>query len=565
MLKSLSVRAKLAAVAFVASIGAAALAGFNLYAAQANSQALKGVYESNAQALVQLQKVGAILREVRFRVAGVLLELLPIPGSLNHLVEARKEMDAVWASVATADAAGSEEETQLMARMRQGWPTVQATLAKIEDAYREKETSRLREILESEWPAVISGFGKPLDQILPLKEAAGRTAYEQSSGMNRPLNVASVALAGTLVLLIVGVVAWVMRSITGSLHEAVGAARRVADGDLVTPVAADRTDEMGRLLQALAEMQESLRRIVGDVRSSAHGVSHSSAAIARGNEDLSARTEEQATSLEETASSMEELTATVRQTAINARQATELAAGASAVATRGGELMGQVVETMGTITDSSRKIGDIVGVIDSIAFQTNILALNAAVEAARAGEQGRGFAVVAAEVRTLAQRSAAAAREIKTLIEASVNRVTHGGKLVGEAGATMGEIVASVKRVTDIIGEIADASAEQSGGIEQVNRAVTQMDQATQHNAALVEHASHATESLQEQAARLARAVAVFRIGNDDQKVELPSARSTPAPAAVQAPAPARALPGTDKARQVPKVEETADGDWREF
>ena len=515
MLKNLSVRAKLAAIALVAAVGALGLAGFNLYAAQESSRALKGVYESNVQTLVQLQKVGATLREVRFRVAGVLLEMLPVPGSLNHLVEVRKELEAGWKMALATGASGSTDELRLMNELRGGWGTVQSTLDQIQKAYEAKDSARLRDILESEWPAVITAFTKPLDQLLPLKEAAGRAAYESSSGINRPLNVASVALAITLVLLISLVVMWVMRSITGALGEAVDAARRVADGDLVTPVVARRRDEMGRVLVALGHMQDSLRNIVGEVRSAAQGVSHSTAALARGNEDLSRRTEEQAASLEETASSMEQLTATVRQNAINARQANELAAGASGVAVRGGEIMGQVVATMGTITSSSRRISDIVGVIDAIAFQTNILALNAAVEAARAGEQGRGFAVVAAEVRMLAQRSAAAAREIKTLIETSVVDVQKGGRLVDEAGATMGEIVASVKRVTEIIGEIALASEEQSGGIEQVNRAVTQMDQATQHNAALVQHASHATGSLQDEAGRLGQAVAVFRLGDD--------------------------------------------------
>src|SRR5262249_24782741 len=318
-----------------------------------------------------------------------------------------------------------------------------------------------------------------------------------------------------LIVLIAGVVLWVMRSIASSLGEAVEVARRVASGDLDTPITVDRHDEMGRLLQALATMQAELRRGVGDVRVSALGVSAASAEMARGTADLARRTEEQASSLEETASSMEELTGTVTQNAHNARQANELAAAASGVAQRGGDVMGQVVETMEAITGSAHKIADIVGVIDSIAFQTNILALNAAVEAARGGEQGRGFAVVAAEVRSLAQRSAGAAREIKGLIDDSVGKVESGGRLVGEAGATMAELVTSVERVTRIMADIASASEEQSSGIDQVNRAISQMDQTPQRNSALVEEASSATESLEEQAARLAEAVAVFRLGED--------------------------------------------------
>ncbi|HET9577629.1 MAG TPA: methyl-accepting chemotaxis protein [Usitatibacter sp.] len=560
MFSHLSVRAKLTAVALVAAVGAIALAAFNLYAARANSEALKSVYESNVHTLVQLQKIGATLREVRFRVAGVLLDVMPVQGSLNHVTEARKELEAEWTTVLASEVAGSDEERRLMEQLRGGWPTVLATLGKIEQAYVAKDNDLLRDVLDTEWAAVITKFGKPLDQLLPLKEAAGRAAYERSSGMNRPLNVASVALAGVLTVLILMVVVWVMRSITSSLDDAVAIARRVADGDLDIAIAADRHDEMGKLLRALAEMQSSLRRVVGDVRSSAHGVASASAEIARGNAQLSQRTEEQASSLEETASSMEELTGTVKENARSARQANELAAGASNVARRGGEVMGQVVDTMAAITTSSKKIGDIIGVIDGIAFQTNILALNAAVEAARAGEHGRGFAVVAAEVRALAQRSAAAAREIKTLIDDSVEKVGSGGRLVGAAGKTMDELVASVQRVSEIMAGIASASEQQSSGIAQVNGAVAQMDAATQQNGALVQEASAATRSLERQAARLAQAVAVFRLG--DEAASTPAGTrddSVPEAAELIVRAAARHAPAAQRA---PALETE---DWREF
>jgi len=513
MLANLSVRSKLAAVAVVAAAGAIALAGFNLYAARASSQALKSVYESNVHTLVHLQKVGALLREVRFRAAGVLLDIMPVQGSLNHVREARKELEQDWALVLSSDSSSSEDERRLMGQMREGWSAVESTLGSIEKAYVAKDNDKLRDALETDWARVIATYSKPLDQLLPLKEAAGKAAYERTAGMNTPLNTASIALAVTLALLILGVVTWVMRSITRSLDDAVHVARQVADGDLATPINADRRDEMGRLLQALAAMQGSLRRVVGGVRASAIGVSRASADIARGNAQLAQRTEEQASSLEETASSIEELTGTVRLNAQNAQHANELAAGASRVAERGGEVMGQVVQTMEAITASSRRIADIIGVIDGIAFQTNILALNAAVEAARAGEQGRGFAVVAAEVRSLAQRSAEAAREIKALIADSVGKVESGGRLVDEAGRTMGEIVDGVQRVTAIMAEISAASEEQSSGIEQVNRAIAQMDQATQQNASLVGEASNATRMLEQDAARLAEAVAVFELG----------------------------------------------------
>jgi methyl-accepting chemotaxis protein len=271
-------------------------------------------------------------------------------------------------------------------------------------------------------------------------------------------------------------------------------------------------DEPGRLLHALDEMSQGLVRIVTEVRQGTDAIATASGEIASGNLDLSSRTEQQASSLEETASSMEELTSTVKQNAENARQANQLAASASDVAQRGGAVVSDVVETMASIDASSRKIVDIIGVIDGIAFQTNILALNAAVEAARAGEQGRGFAVVASEVRNLAQRSASAAKEIKALIDDSVGKVAAGSRLVGQAGSTMDEVVASIRRLTDIVAEISHASSEQTHGIEQINDAITQMDHVTQQNAALVEQAAAAADAMQGQAARLARAVSTFKL-----------------------------------------------------
>jgi methyl-accepting chemotaxis protein len=328
---------------------------------------------------------------------------------------------------------------------------------------------------------------------------------------------------------------WITRSITNPLKQAVLVAQKVAAGDLTSDIEVRTQDETGQLLQALKDMNTSLTGIVGQVRQGTDTIATASSQIAAGNMDLSSRTEQQASSLEETAASMEELTSTVKQNADNARQANQLAASASGVAVKGGHVVSQVVQTMGAINTSSRKIVDIIGVIDGIAFQTNILALNAAVEAARAGEQGRGFAVVAAEVRNLAQRSAAAAKEIKTLIGDSVDKVEEGSKQVAEAGRTMDEIVDSVKRVTDIMAEITAASQEQTQGIEQINQAITQMDQVTQQNAALVEEAAAAAQSLQEQAAGLSQVVSVFQLDDRQQHDETPSRRTA---ASYQRPAP---------------------------
>ena len=370
----------------------------------------------------------------------------------------------------------------------------------------------------------------------------------------------------SLIGLLVGIVAvgmllalWVARSVSRPLIEAVGVARQVAAGDLTAQVVVKSQDETGQLMQALKDMNASLQSLVGQVRSGTDTIATASSQIAAGNQDLSSRTEEQASSLEETASSMEELTSTVKQNADNARQANTMAQTSSSIAIEGGKVVSEVVGTMASINESSRKIVDIIAVIDGIAFQTNILALNAAVEAARAGEQGRGFAVVATEVRNLAQRSAAAAKDIKVLIGDSVEKVEAGSKLVDQAGRTMDDIVASITRVTDIMSEITAASSEQSAGIEQVNQAIAQMDQVTQQNAALVEEAAAAAESMQEQAASLSAVVSVFKLDVAGATASRPRAPVTvKAPAAVTPAAAPRQLAST--ARRAAPVDE-----WESF
>ncbi|HSS28334.1 MAG TPA: methyl-accepting chemotaxis protein [Usitatibacter sp.] len=348
--------------------------------------------------------------------------------------------------------------------------------------------------------------------------------------------------------------------ITRRLKQASQAARTVASGDLSSRIEVGRDDELGDVLRSLADMNSSLAEIVNGVRESAEKVTVASSQIAAGNSDLSSRTEEQASNLEETAASIEEMTATVSQNAQSAAAANELAAGAAKVAQRGGSAVDEVVKTMQGIQDSSRRIADIIGVIDSIAFQTNILALNAAVEAARAGEQGRGFAVVAGEVRNLAQRSAEAAREIKGLITDSVQRVDAGARLAGGAGSTMGEIVASVSRVSQLINEIATATAEQSSGIVQANSAVAQLDKVTQQNAALVEESTAASESLRQLAVEMSHAVSVFKLG---AVARTPAIAAAPAAPAIAAPARAPALAQRASRAALPSAKATEE--WTEF
>ena len=378
-----------------------------------------------------------------------------------------------------------------------------------------------------------------MDEYIALQKAhnqedaaAAATAYNRARGMMLLLSGVAIALGASAALLIGRSL---LRQLGGEPDYAAEIAGRIAAGDLTVRVETRGNDD-GSMLHAMKLMRDSLVQIVSEVRSGTHTIATASTQIAVGNQDLSARTEQQASSLEETASSMEQLTSAVRQNGDNARQANQLAHSASAVAQQGGAVVSQVVATMGSINDSSRKIVDIISVIDGIAFQTNILALNAAVEAARAGEQGRGFAVVASEVRNLAQRSASAAKEIKQLIGDSVEKVEIGSKLVEEAGRTMSEIVASVKRVTDIMEDISSAGDEQSAGIEQVNQAVSEMDTVTQQNAALVEEAAAAAEAMQQQAANLERVVGVFQLDHAPRQVAAPSRLSASRKAAPPAP-----------------------------
>jgi methyl-accepting chemotaxis protein len=406
----------------------------------------------------------------------------------------------------------SEEERKLHEAFASDWQAYLQVHDKVLALSRANQNDQAKALLGGDSKKLFESATDRLGKLVDLNSAGAasstkesETAYVSARNAMWVAAVLALALAVTAGL-------WLVRSISGPLGQAQAVAEKVAAGDLTAQIRIQSQDEVGLLLQSLQRMQTNLGQVVSNVRQNSESVATASAQIAQGNLDLSSRTEEQASALQQTAATMEQLGTTVRHNADNAQQANQLAQNASAVAAQGGDVVGRVVSTMRGINDSSRKIGDIITVIDGIAFQTNILALNAAVEAARAGEQGRGFAVVAGEVRTLAQRSAEAAKEIKGLIGRSVAQVEQGTSLVDQAGKTMSEIVSSIRRVSDIVAEITSATVEQSSGVQQVGQAVAQMDHATQQNAALVEESAAAAASLRAQAQQLVQAVAVFKL-----------------------------------------------------
>jgi methyl-accepting chemotaxis protein len=431
----------------------------------------------------------------------------------DKMAESAKSVSAL-AERYQARVAG-EEETALYATLAKAWGDYRGWQDKVVKMGRDKQQMDAADIADGASSMAYDEVVGALNKLIQFNYDGGDAAAAFVQTVYDQARLAVIVLMG--LALVVGIflgtviTRHLLRQLGGEPRTAVAVARAVAEGDLSTHIALKRGDTTS-LLAWLNNMQQGLSKAVSDVRRSSDYVSHASAEIASGNQDLSSRTEQQASELEETAATMEQLGTTVRHNADNARQASQLAQSASGVAVKGGEVVGRVVETMKGINESSRKIGDIIGVIDAIAFQTNILALNAAVEAARAGEQGRGFAVVAGEVRNLAQRSAEAAKEIKTLIGASVDRVEQGSALVDQAGVTMQEVVSSIRRVSDIVSEISAASSEQSAGVAQVGAAITRMDQGTQQNAALVEESAAAADSLKQQAAQLVASVAVFKV-----------------------------------------------------
>ena len=571
---------RLYAVSITISLALAALGAFAYINLKDAADLADNTEKIRVPQLEAMAKLELNVTQVSLQIRHSILSRTPqeLEETLSYIGAKRTSMDDTLATFEKRlfSKEGKEHFTKLPPLMATFWKVGEANIALIREGKKEEAFAYLVDVTIPARNLLLAELDRGRQiQAKGLTEDIARI----ESGVLATSNL--VAILALVIALSLLAFSWYVASLLRrrvAVSQAV--AERVRDGDLTSVAENNSKDEFTPLINALNDMQSSLTRVVSDVRHSADSVATASAEIAQGNSDLSSRTEQQASALEETSASMEQLGSTARQNADNARQANQLAASASSVAVQGGEVVGQVVHTMKDINDSSRKIADIIGVIDGIAFQTNILALNAAVEAARAGEQGRGFAVVAGEVRNLAQRSAEAAKEIKGLIMASVERVEQGTALVDRAGTTMQEVVTSIRRVTDIVGEISSASNEQSAGVGQVSEAVTQMDQTTQQNAALVEQSAAAASSLQQQAQQLVQAVSVFKLNagtgahaHFSAPAPKPAAAVKPvsnvtpfkpaAPAKAQAPSSAPKAPRPVAANPTPS--RTGTDDWESF
>lgn len=560
MLKNLSIKARLTGTMAFMAIMLICGGLMGIIGVQNTNNVLKEVYSNQLASAAAISKSMMPLLQARTALDRAVIHADQDPGAIIQRAEGFHEASAqAWKAYLALPADATEKKlADDVAAKREKYMRV-AALPMIA-ALRSGQPKEAERIVFEEMSQSFGELDKSAKALMDYQSQLAADSFAASQSMYQTFRM--VAIGGVLLgLLLVTMSAFfLIRAIMQPLQKALVHFEAISAGDLTTRVEATSKDEMGVLMSGLQKMQIGLIQTVRAVRESSASIASASTQIAAGNHDLSSRTEQQASSLEETASSMEELTSTVKHNADNAKQANQLSATASNVAAQGGQVVSQVVDTMQAIHASSKKIVDIITVIDGIAFQTNILALNAAVEAARAGEQGRGFAVVASEVRNLAQRSAAAAKEIKVLIDDSVAKVDAGTGLVEQAGATISEVVASVGRVTDIVEEIAAASQEQSSGIEQVNQAVGQMDQVTQQNAALVEEAAAASEALQEQASYLAQVVSVFKLDGIEQAGTVP-ARAKPVLPKPAAPA----LRTTRPVQKKPVRAKEAEESWEAF
>ncbi|WP_137749487.1 methyl-accepting chemotaxis protein [Acidovorax sp. NB1] len=510
-MNNLKISTRLAALLAVLCCLVLMVGGIGLVGMGHSNTGLKSVYDDRVVPLKQLKivadmyAVNVVDAAHKVRDGG----MTPAQG-LQSVNDARKAIESNWTAYLATQLA--PEEVKLVDQFKPLQANADKATEVLQGLFRAGDIPGITTFAAKDMYPAMDPLQDVLSQLIQVQLDEAKKEYDSAAASYQTIWVVttSAVVLGLLLALLVG--GSMIRQISRALGDAVRISDAVAQGDLTVPIQARGKDEIAQLLGGLTTMRDNLAHVVSGVRGNAQGVASASAEIASGNNDLSIRTEQQASALQETAASMEELSSTVKQNADNARQANQLAMSASTVAGQGGDVVAEVVTTMKGINDSSKKIADIISVIDGIAFQTNILALNAAVEAARAGEQGRGFAVVAGEVRNLAQRSAEAAKEIKSLITASVERVEQGTQLVDKAGITMTEVVGAIRRVTDIMGEISAASSEQSTGVSQVGEAVTQMDQVTQQNAALVEEMAAAASSLSHQAQALVGAVAVFKL-----------------------------------------------------
>lgn len=572
-LSHLKISTRLVILISVMSAMLIGIGGIGLLGISQTNAALKTVYEDRTVPMGQVAEIQRLLLSNRLAIANTVLEPTPEVIAKNtaeleaNITFIGKVWDAYMATALTEDEARIAK--QFSADRAQ---FVQQGLRPAVTALRANDTAQAQQLIQEKIRPLYAPVATGIDALMKLQLDVAKQEFAAATVRYSSIRLLAISsiLTGVLLAVMFGVA--LIRSTSRALNHAVEIANGISQGELNQAITPDGRDEVAQVLIAFSQMQGNLAKVVSDVRRGSEGVATASAQIASGNHDLSARTEQQASALEETAASMEQLGATVKQNAENAQQANQMAHAASSTAIQGGEVVAEVAETMKHINDASKRIVDIIGVIDGIAFQTNILALNAAVEAARAGEQGRGFAVVASEVRSLAGRSAAAAKDIKTLIGASVERVEQGTALVEQAGVTMGEVVSSIKRVTDLMGEISAASREQSQGVSQVGEAVTQMDQVTQQNAALVEEMAAAASSLKAQAQDLVGTVAVFKLGgNDAQRSAVRAPQSAPKAfksterRAVASPSKPAARPLIRKLAVQTSPATARDDDWESF